>query len=101
MAHPNATVSAAAPVQIDVDTASATVLAENYSRYGLLLTNLSSGTMYLAFGTNAAVVGSGVPILPDGGTFSMDDYTFTKEAIQAIAHSDNSLLAIQEFLIRS
>lgn len=95
------TVSGAAPTQIDVDTTSKEVVAENYSRYGLVVTNLSSGTMYLAFGTNSAVVGSGIPILGNGGNWSMDEFNFTKEAINAIAHSNNALLAIQEFVIRS
>lgn len=95
------TVSGATPIQVGVDTASAVALAENYSRYGLVMTNLSSSTMYLAFGTNAAVIGSGIPLLPFGGNWSMDDYNFTKETINAIAHSDNSALAIQEFVIRS
>lgn len=98
--HAGAT-SASAPTQIDVDTASKTVVAEEYGRSGLVLTNLSSGTIYIAFGSNAAVVGSGIPILADGGNFSMDDYIYTKEAVQAIAHSNNSLLAIQEFVVRT
>mgnify|MGYP001559413783 CR=1 FL=1 len=94
-------VSGSAPTQIDVDTASKEVVAENYSRVGLVLMNLSTGTVYLGFGTNAAVVGSGIPLLPSGGNWSMDDYTYTKEAINAIAHSNNSLLAIQEFVNRA
>lgn len=95
------TVSGSAPQHIDVDSASKEVLAENYSRYGLVLTNLSDGTMYLAFGTNAAVLKKGIVLLPHGGNWSMDDYNFTKEAIQGIAHTDNAVLAIQEFVIRS
>lgn len=94
-------VSASAPTQVDVDTASKTVVAENLDRVGLVLTNLSTGTMYLGFGTNSAVLNSGIALLPSGGNFSMDDYIFTKEAIQAIAHSDNSLLAVQEFVNRA
>lgn len=101
MVTPLTVSSGAAPAQIDVDTASKEVVAENYNRVGLLLTNLASGTMYLAFGTNAAVVGSGPVLGPDGGSFSMDDFSFTKEAVNAIAHSNNSLLAIQEFVVRS
>lgn len=95
------TLSASAPTQVGVDTTSAEVVAENYSRYGLVLTNLADGTIYLGFGTNTAVVGSGVIIPPYGGNWTMDDYNFTKEAVNAIAHSNNSALAIQEFVIRS
>lgn len=97
---PGAT-SGAAPVQIAVTTLSATVLADNYNRYGLVMTNLSDGTIYLGFGPNAAVLGSGIPVLPGGGNFSMDEFTFVKEAIQAIGHLSNGLLSIQEFVIRS
>lgn len=101
MAHALDVVSGAAPAQIDVDTASKTVVNENYNRYGIVLTNLSTGTIYLAFGTNSAVVGSGIALLPNGGNWSMDEFTFTKEAIQAIAHANNSLLAAQEFEVKS
>lgn len=93
--------SGSAPTQIGVDSASATVVSENLSRSGLVLTNLSDGTIYLGFGANAAVLGSGIPVLPGGGNFSMDDYTATKEAIQAIGHNTDGLLAVQEFVIRS
>ena len=92
------TVSGSAPIQIDVDTASKEVVAENYSRVGLVMTNLSDSTMYISFGVSTAVLGSGMPILPYGGNFSMDEYTYSKEAINAISHSTNSLLAIQEFV---
>ncbi len=95
------TISASAPDSIDVDTASKTIVSENLMRAGIVLQNLASGTVYLAFGTNSAVVGKGIALLPAGGNWNMDDYTFTKEAIQAIAHSDNSNLTIQEFVVRS
>ena len=93
-------ISGSAPTQIDVDTASKTVVAENYSRSGLVLTNLSTGTIYLGF-NNPAAIGSGIALNASGGVWSMDNYTCSKEPITAIAHADNSLLAIQEFVIRS
>lgn len=93
--------SGSAPTQIDVDTVSKEVVTENYNRVGLALCNLSDGTIYVAFGISSAVVGSGLVILPFGGSFLMTEYSYTKEAVTAIAHSDNSLLAIQEFVIRS
>ena len=89
--------SCSAPTSVDVDTASKVVVAESYFRIGLILTNLSTGTMYLAFG-NTSTLQAGIPLLANGGVFSMDNYTFSKEAVTAIAHSDNSLLAIQEFV---
>lgn len=99
--RPMSTVSASAPTQTGVDTSSAELVAENYSRYGLVVTNLSTGTIYLGFGSNVAVVGSGIALLPNGGNWSMDDYNFTKEAVNAISHSDDSLVAVQEFVQRA
>ena len=101
MGHPLDVVTGAAPTQVGVDTTSAEAVAENYSRYGIVLTNLSSGTIYLGFGSNAAVVGSGVALLGNGGNWSMDEFNFTKEAVNAIAHSNNALLAVQEFIVRA
>lgn len=101
MSTPLGVSSGLAPVQVGVDTTSATIVSENYSRVGLLLTNLSTGTVYLGFGLNAAVIGSGAVLGPSGGSFSMDEFSYTKEAVNAIAHADNSLLAIQEFVVRS
>lgn len=98
MAHALDEVAGAAPVQVGVTSSSTTVLTANYDRYGLIMTNMSDGTMYLAFGANAAVVGSGIPVLPGGGNFSMDSFSFTKGAIQAINHTGTGLLAIQEFV---
>lgn len=97
------TINGFEPRQTDVDTASKTILAGSptggTTRVGIVLTNLSDGTIYLAFGAYAAVVGSGIPLLGSGGNWSMDEFSYTKESIQAIAHSNNAHLAIQEFYV--
>lgn len=95
------TATGSAPTQIDVDSTSKEIVAENYGRVGLVLVNLSDNTAYIAFGTNAAVVGSGIVVLPFGGSFAMNEYTYSKEAVNAISHADNSLLSIQEFVSRA
>lgn len=100
MSTPLGVSSASTPTQVSIGVASTAAVEENYNRVGLLLVNLSTGTMYLAFGTTA-VLGSGAVLLPSGGSFSMDDFSYTKEAVNVIAHSANSLLAIQEFVVRS
>ena len=87
------------PRQRGVTTTSAEVLGDNPSRQGLVMVNLSDSTLYIAFG-NSAVVGSGLPILPYGGGFTMNDYTFCKESVEAIGTSAGQLLAIQEFVHR-
>lgn len=91
------TVTAAAPLQVAVGVASATAVPQNLFRVGMLLTNISDGTMYLAFGVNTAVIGHGVTLLARGGNFSMDDYMYTKESVQAIAHVAGATLTVQEF----
>lgn len=96
------TISANSPQQVAVGVSSGAIVAASLSgsttsRVGLVVTNLSTGTLYLAFGLNAAVLGSGIPLLPSGGNFSMDDYSYTKEAVNGIAHSASSLVAFQEF----
>lgn len=93
-------VSALAPAQAAVAATSTAVVAENSQRVGMVLMNLSSGTIYIGI-NNAAVVGSGITLLPNGGVWTMDEYNFIKEPINAIAHSAGSLLAIQEFVVRS
>lgn len=93
-------VFSSAPAQVAVNSTSGAILASNTDRMGVALVNLSTGTIYLSFGLNAAVLGSGIALLPSGGTWSMDDYTFTKEAVNGIAHVDASALAVQEFYVK-
>ena len=88
------------PVQKGVLTTSSEILAENYSRSGVVLMNLSDSTVYISF-NSSAVLGSGMAILPFGGSWTMNDYTYSKESIEAISHSTSSLLGIQEFVIRA
>lgn len=95
------TVEAQPPTQIDVDTVSKTIIVDTPTRTGLVLTNLSDGTIYIAFGANPAVLNSGIAVLPGGGNFSMDEFVYSKEIVSAIAHTNNSLLAIQEFVVRA
>lgn len=93
---------ASAPTQGSAGVASSLLVAFNAQRVGLIVTNISNGTIYLGIGAgNAAVVGSGITLNPNGGTWSMDDYTYTVEQINSIAHQAASSVAIQEFVDRS
>lgn len=94
------TSTASAPTQVAVGATSTAAVSENYSRVGLILVNLSDSTMYIGFGATA-VLGSGVVILPFGGAFSMNEFFYTKEAVNVIAHTADSLLAVQEFVVRA
>jgi hypothetical protein len=84
---------ALAPVAVSSIVTSATAFAANPSRTSLVCTNTGSATVYLAFGANAAVSGSGIAVTA-GTTWWMDDYSFTTQAIQIIGIST---LACQEF----
>ena len=86
----------AAPAQATVGASSGLLLASNSSRTGLFVFNGSANTVSFAFGSNAAVLNSGITLYP-GGVWYMDEYTFTTAAVNAIAGAAGSLVSIQEF----
>lgn len=98
---PNNTIStktsltANAPGVVSVGVASAAFLASNAARKGLLVHNNSAATISYAFGT-AAILNSGITLYP-GGFFSMDEYSFSTAAINAIAGTAASSSSYQEF----
>lgn len=83
------------PTAASVGITTASAVASNASRKGLVLTNTSNKTISLGLGVSA-VLNSGITLLP-GGVFVMDEYTYTTAAINAIAGAAASNLAIQEF----
>jgi hypothetical protein len=83
------------PTAASVGITSAQAVASNANRKGLVLTNTSSANISLGFGA-AAVLNSGITLYP-GGTFNMDEYSFTTAAINAIASVAASNLGIQEW----
>ena len=83
------------PAVATVGLTSAQALASNANRKGLILTNTSSANISLGFGTSA-VLGRGITLYT-GGTFNMDEYSFTTAAINAIASVAGSTLGIQEW----
>lgn len=91
------TVSGSVPSMAGVGTTSERIVAENYSRVGLMITNISDGTVYLGIG-NTATLKAGIVLNAGGGAWSMDDYSYSKEAITAIAHSGTLVIAFQEFV---
>lgn len=92
--------SADAPTNVAVDQASTTIIAQDTTRSGLVLVNISDSTVYLGLGGNAAVLKKGVTLTPKGGTWTMDDYTFNNEAVTGISHSTGSIVSIQQFVKR-
>ena len=89
--------TASAPAAASVGVASAEAVAANPSRKALVLINTSANRISLAFGTEAAVLNSGITLFPSGGTWTMGPETFTTSAINAIAGGAASNVAIQEW----
>lgn len=92
------TINASAPTNILVGVASAQAVAANNDRQGLVLVNISGSTMYLGLQGATAVLNSGFTILPNGGTWTMEEYSYSNGQINAIAHSAGNILCIQEFV---
>ena len=93
-----ATIQAKAPAISSVGNSSTQVLAQTIDRVGLELVNISDSTVYLGFTGNAAVLLKGSVLTAGGGSWTMDDYNFTNEAVTAIAHTAASLLSVQEYV---
>lgn len=91
-------ISASAPSNTLVLTSSDTIVAANVDRVGLVLTNISTGTIYLGLSGFYAVLNKGIVLTPNGGVWTMDEYNYNNEKISGIANTTNSIIAIQEFV---
>ena len=85
------------PSTATVGTSSAQIVASNASRKGLVVINLSSNVVSLAFGSNTAVLNSGITLTQNGSVYETSEYDFTLGAINAIASGASSVVSIQEF----
>ncbi len=92
------TISASGPTNTLVGSSSAQALAGNNLRAGLVLTNISTSTIYLGLQDTTAKLNAGIVLLPNGGSWVMDEYTYNNDPINAIAHSAGNILCIQEFV---
>lgn len=91
--------TSSAPVAISVGATSGAAVAANASRKGLVLVNThATAIISFGFGANAAVLYSGITLYPNGGSFEMDEYTFTTEAVNAISSVAGANLAGQEMV---
>ena len=84
------------PTAGSVGVASASLVASNASRKGLIIQNLSNNTVSLGLGA-AAVLNSGVTLYP-GGTYQMSEYDYVTSTVNAIASAAASTVSIQEFV---
>jgi hypothetical protein len=85
-----------APASPTVGVVSSQCLAANQFRQGAVFVNTSSNVISLAVAPYAAVLYGGITLAPYG-TWVMDPFTFTQNAINAIASGAGSTLSIQEF----
>ena len=92
------TINANPPSNALVGTTDSVVVAENLNRQGLILTNISGSTVYLALMNMRSTLHAGITLTPNGGTWVMDEFNFNNSAINAIAHSAGNIVAIQEFI---
>ena len=95
-----ATNTASGPLNVAVGSSSGALLLESTTttiRAGLIITNLSSGTVYLAFDGQTALLNAGIALNANGGVFSMDDYTFSRGTVNAIGNATGMSVAVQEF----
>lgn len=87
--------SASSPSTATLGVSSGTVIAANSSRKGLVIVNVSANTMSFGIGATA-VLSSGITLYP-GGSWEMDEYTFSTSVINGIASSASSVASVQEF----
>ena len=86
--------TANSPASASVSSTDSIVLAANAARKKMVIFNLGSTNVYFGDGYPAAL-NSGIVLTPNG-TWVMDRYTFTTNAIHAIC-TTSSQLAIQEY----
>lgn len=86
-----------APTFVTVGVTSAEAVASNASRKGLAIVNTSNNTISLAFGSNPAVLNSGITLTTIGSVYEMSEYDYSTQAINAIASVASSNITIQEF----
>ena len=98
----NFNVGKVTPLDTDVAVvglATGQILPFRYTRAGLVLTNISDNWVSIRLdGTAEVNMYTGITLSPGGGTWTMDEYTFTNEKVYAKASGAGSTLCIQEFI---
>jgi hypothetical protein len=84
------------PATANVSAVSSKIVDANINRTSISIINISVNPVFLSFGNNPAIVNGGIAILPEGGTFLMDNNTVSILEINAISTGD-AMVAIQEF----
>lgn len=92
------TINASPPSNVLIADTNTQAVAENVDRQGLVLTNLSASTIYLALMGMTATLHAGIVLLPNGGNWVMDEYNYNNSQINAVAHNAGNILSIQQFI---
>lgn len=88
--------TASAGATVSIGTSSATLIASNANRKGLVVTNThASNTLTIDLSGGTAVALRGIVLYPHD-SFVMDQFTFTTSAITAIASAASTTVALQE-----
>ncbi len=91
------TITWAAPTFATVTATSSVALAANSSRRGALLVNDSTQEIFLSLRTGSpAVVGSGLRLNANGGSYEINNTNLTLDAISAIAANGSNNLTVHE-----
>ncbi len=80
-----------------VDTVSVLIVAANKKRKSLVLTNSGTKIAYLGI-DEAAVDLKGIYLAANGGTWTMDNFTYSNKAIYGISSGGVTNISIQEFI---
>ena len=88
--------TASSPTTATVTSSSATIVAANSNRKGLVIINIDGKPVSLAFGSNPAVLNSGITLTTNGSVFEEDEYIYVTSAVQAISTGSN-VVSIQEY----
>jgi hypothetical protein len=87
----------AAPATATATSSSTQVVAANPTRRGLIIINLGAVNVSFSYdGVSPAIVGGGITLTANG-TWVMDQYTYSTNAVLAISASTPCTLSIQEY----
>ncbi len=75
---------ASAPIAGTSTTSSSQLAPLNLDRTGMNCTNLGTVSVFIAYGSNAAILNGGT-VIAAGSTWWMDDYLFTTQAVNVIS----------------
>lgn len=92
------TINASGPTNALAGSSSGLLISENNNRVGLVVTNLSTSTIYLGLQGASATLHAGIALNPSGGTWVMDEYSFHTGQINVVAHSAGNIVSLQEFI---